>query len=425
MGLILVAALFVLLFLGVPVAFALAGATLFAIFFFTDMSVFVVGQQMFSSLDSFPLLAIPLFILAGKLMETGGISSRLIKLASAFCGHISGGYAASGVVACLFFGAISGSSAATVAAIGAILIPAMIKKGYSSSFSAASIAVSGELGVILPPSIPLIVYGVVAKVSIGSLFIAGILPGILLGLSLILTVYIIAKIKGFKDDVRKSTWKEKLDAVSDSSLALIMPLIILGGIYSGVFTPTEAAAVAVVYSFVVSVFVYKELKIQSLINVFGDAALMTAIIMIIVSGAGLMSWFLTINMIPQSIAEILVDVTANVVIFLVIVNLILLIVGMFFESTSAILILAPILVPVAMQFGIDPVHFGIIMIVNLAIGMVTPPVGVNLFVSCQIAKISLEEITKGLAPFFITLIINLMLVTYIPIISTWLPGMMR
>lgn len=425
MALILVVTLFALLFLGVPVAFALAGATLFAIVFFTDMSSFVVGQQMFSALDSFPLLAIPLFILAGKLMETGGISSRLIKLASSFCGHISGGYAASGVVACMFFGAISGSSAASVAAIGAILIPAMVKRGYSPKFSAASIAVSGELGVIIPPSIPLIVYGVVAKVSIGSLFIAGIVPGLLLSTTLILTVYIIAKIKGFEEDEKKATWKERLDALCDASLALIMPIIILGGIYSGVFTPTEAAAVAVIYAFVVSVFIYKELKIQSLINVCGEAAVMTAIIMIIVAGAGLLSWFLTINMIPQSIAQMLVDVTANVIIFLLIVNLILLVVGMFFESTSAILILAPILVPVAAQFGIDPIHFGIIMIVNLAIGMVTPPVGVNLFVSCQIAKISLEDISKGLLPFFITLIVNLMLVTYIPVISTWLPSMMQ
>lgn len=424
MTLILLATLITLLFLGIPVAFALAGATLFVILFFTDMSASVVAQQMFSSLDSFPLLAIPLFILAGKLMETGGISLRLIKLASAFCGHISGGYAASGVIACMFFGAISGSSAASVAAIGAILIPAMVKRGYSPRFAAASIAVSGELGVIIPPSIPLIVYGVVAKVSIGSLFVAGIVPGVLLGLSLMLTVYIIAKLKGFKDNVEKSTWKEKIKAISDASLALIMPIIILGGIYSGIFTPTEAAAVAVIYAFVVSVFIYKELKIQSLIHVCGEAALMTAIIMIIVAGAGLLSWFLTINMIPQSTATFLVEISTNVIVFLLIVNVVLLIVGMFFESTSAILILAPILVPVAVQFGIDPIHFGMIMIVNLAIGMVTPPIGVNLFVSCQIAKISLEEISKGLLPFFATLIINLIIVTYVPAISTWLPGLM-
>lgn len=425
MTLALVVALLALLFLGVPVAFSLAGATLFAIFFFTDMSPLVVGQKMFSALDSFPLLAIPLFILAGKLMETGGISSRLIKLASAYCGHISGGYAASGVVACMFFGAISGSSAASVAAIGAILIPAMVDKGYSPRFAAASIAVSGELSAIIPPSIPLIVYGVVAKVSIGTLFIAGIVPGVLLGLSLMFTVYVIAKIKGFDEGASKSTWKEKIAAVYDALLALLMPVIILGGIYSGIFTPTEAAAVAVVYSFIISVFVYKELDIKSLGRVFGSAALTTAVIMIIVAGAGLMSWFLTVNMIPQSAAEVLVDISTNVVVFLLIVNVILLVVGMFFESTSAILILAPIFVPVAAQFGVDPVHFGMIMIVNLAIGMVTPPVGVNLFVSCQIAKLSLEEISKGLIPFFATLLINLAIVTYIPSVSTWLPGLMR
>jgi C4-dicarboxylate transporter, DctM subunit len=421
--LLLVLLLFILLFLSVPVAFAMAASTILIIFFFTDIPMQVTVQRMFASVNSLPLLAIPLFILAGKLMENGGISKRLINLATAFVGHTAGGYAAVGVISCMFFGALSGSSAATVAAIGSILIPAMIKRGYEPKFAAGSIAVSGELGSIIPPSIPMILYAVVTGTSIGSMFIAGIIPGILLGLGLIGFVFFVSKKEGYGGDIEKATWKMKGKAIYDAAFALFMPIIILGGIYGGVFTPTEAAAVAVLYALIVGKFVYKELKLGSLIKVFADAAITTSTIMIIISAAGLLSWYLTRNMIPQKAAAFLTEFTGNAFIFLIFVNIFLLIVGMFFEASAAILILAPILLPIATQFGIDPVHFGIIIIVNLAIGMVTPPIGVNLFISCKIANLSLEQITRGVLPFLLLLIINLLIVSYVPFLSTWLPSL--
>ncbi|HEY8528803.1 MAG TPA: TRAP transporter large permease [Paenibacillaceae bacterium] len=421
---VLLVLMFVLLFLSVPIAFAMAAATIVSVYVFSDFPIEVVTQKMFTALDSFPLLAIPLFVLAGKLMETGGISRRLINLASAFVGHTAGGYAAVGVVTCLFFGTMTGSSAATVAAIGSILIPAMISRGYSPRFSAGAIAVPGELSSIIPPSIPMILYGVTTGTSIGTIFIAGVIPGIILGLMLLATVFVISKRHGYGGDVEKANWREKLKAIKESAAAMFMPVIILGGIYAGVFTPTEAAAVAVLYALIIGKFVYKELKIRSLIGFFAEAAITTASIMIIIAAAGLLSWYLTLNMIPQQAAEFLTEISGNHIVYLLLVNLLLLIVGMFFEASSAILVLAPILTPVAIQFGIDPVHFGIIMIVNLAMGMVTPPVGVNLFVSCQIANISLEEVTKGVLPFYIVLLFNILLISYWPALSMWLPSLM-
>ena len=421
---LLLVLLFVLLFLSVPIAFAMAAATIVSVYVFSDFPIEVVTQKMFTALDSFPLLAIPLFVLAGKLMEIGGISRRLINLASAFVGHTAGGYAAVGVVVCLFFGTMTGSSAATVAAIGSILIPAMISRGYSPRFSAGAIAVPGELSSIIPPSIPMILYGVTTGTSIGTIFIAGVIPGIILGLMLLATVFVISKRHGYGGDVEKANWRDKLKAIKESAAAMFMPVIILGGIYAGVFTPTEAAAVAVLYALIIGKFVYKELKIRSLIGFFAEAAITTASIMIIIAAAGLLSWYLTLNMIPQQAAEFLTEISGNHIVYLLLVNLLLLIVGMFFEASSAILVLAPILTPVAIQFGIDPVHFGIIMIVNLAMGMVTPPVGVNLFVSCQIANISLEEVTKGVLPFYIVLLFNILLISYWPALSMWLPSLM-
>ena len=425
MTLFLIILLFVLLFLSVPVAYAMAGATIITIYFFTDIPMQVTVQRMFASVNSFPLLAIPLFILAGKLMENGGISKRLINLATAFVGHTAGGYAAVGVIACMFFGALSGSSAATVAAIGSILIPAMINKGYKPRFAAGSVAVAGELGAIIPPSIPMILFGVVTGTSIGSMFIAGVIPGILLGLGLIVFVYIVSKKKGYGGNIEKATWKMRFKALYDAIFALFMPVIILGGIYGGIFTPTEAAAVAVLYALIIGQFVYKELNFRSLIKIFGDAAVTTCTIMIIIAAAGLLSWYLTRNLVPQQAAAFLNDVTGNVYIFLLFVNILLFIVGMFFESSAAILILVPILFPIALDYGVDPVHFGIIFIVNLAVGMVTPPVGVNLFISCKIANISLEEITKGILPFLVLLVINVLIISYVPIISTWLPSLAK
>ncbi|NEU31075.1 TRAP transporter large permease [bacterium LRH843] len=422
MALVMLISLLVFMLLSVPIAFSLGLSSIVAILIEGKLPYELLIQRMFASIDSFALLAIPFFVLAGKIMGTGGISRRLVDLSTSFIGHISGGMAIVTVVASMLFGAISGSSAATVAALGTILIPAMINKGYSKRFAAGTQAVSGELGVIIPPSIPMILYGVSTGTSVGAMFLAGIIPGILTGLVLMITVYIIAKIKGYSSDDR-APWKDRWNAFKDATFALLMPIIILGGIYGGIFTPTESAAVAVAYSLIVGLFIYKEIKVKDLLPMLGESAVLSAIIMVIVSAAGLFGWILTKGMIPQQAAAIIADFTTSKILFLLLVNLFLFFVGMFFETGSAIIILAPILLPVALTFGVDPVHFGMIMIVNLAMGMCTPPVGVNLFISSRIAGISLEEITMGVLPFLLVLIINLLILTFFPVISLWLPSL--
>lgn len=328
------------------------------------------------------------------------------------------------VVTAMFFSAISGSSAATTAAIGSILIPAMVKKGYDIRFAGATQAVSGELGVIIPPSIPMILFGISAGVSIGDLFIAGFLPGIMIGGSLILVCWYISKRRGYKGETG-ITWSHRWQAFKEALLALLMPVIILGGIYGGFFTPTEAAVIAVLYALIVGVFVYREVKWKQLVEIFSKSAITTSIIMIIISAAGMFGWILTREQVPQKIAAAFTAFSDNPIIFLALINLLLIFVGMFFETSASIIILAPLLTPIAVQLGIDPVHFGMIMIVNLAMGMVTPPVGVNLFVACQIAGIKLEELTKALIPFFIMLIVDILIITYVPAISTWLPSLLK
>ncbi|MCM3763239.1 TRAP transporter large permease [Alkalihalobacillus oceani] len=412
--------MFILLLISVPVAFSIGLASIVVMLIFTDINLVVAIQRMFASIDSLPLLAVPLFILAGSLMGAAGLSQRLINLASSFVGHIAGGYAIVAVVASMFFGAISGSSVATVAAIGAFLIPAMIQKGYTKRFAAATQATAGELGAIIPPSIPMIIYGVVTGTSVGSLFIAGIVPGVTLAFILCIFIYFYSKKKGFVGKPTKDTWQQKLVAIKEAVLALIMPIIILGGIYGGIFTPTEAAAIAAFYAFIIGFFVYRKIKIKHIVRIFGESALTTSTIMIIISAAGMFSWLLTQGRFPHQAAEMLNGISESTVVFLLIVNLLLLILGMFFEMSAAIIILAPIITPIAMAYGIDPIHFGMIMIINLAIGMVTPPVAVNLFMSCKIAGISLEEITKGIIPYLLLLIGFLLLIDFIPHLSLWL-----
>ncbi|WP_286885781.1 TRAP transporter large permease [Aneurinibacillus sp. UBA3580] len=416
--------LLVLLLLSVPVAISLGLASSIAFMLEGNMPLVVLMQRMFSALDSFPLMAIPFFILAGSLMETGGISRRLVNLANSLAGGLTGGLAVVTVITAMFFSAISGSSAATTAALGSILIPAMVKRGYDVGFAGATQAVSGELGVIIPPSIPMILFGISAGVSIGDLFIAGFLPGVLIGLSLILLVWYLAKQKGYKGE-EGITWAMRAKAFKEAFLALLMPVIILGGIYGGFFTPTEAAVVAVVYAFIVGVFVYREVKWKDLVDIFSRSSITTSIIMIIIANAGMFGWILTREQIPQKVAEMFTTFSDSPYVFLILVNILLLFVGMFFETSASIIILAPLLTPVAMALGIDPVHFGMIMIVNLAMGMVTPPVGVNLFVACQIANIKLERLTKALLPFFFVLILDILIVTYVPAISTWLPSLLK
>ena len=419
MLLILMLSLFVLLALSVPIAVAIGLSSVIAIVFASDLPINVLAQKAFTSIDSFPLMAIPFFIFAGTLMEKGGIARRLVRFASSLVGRMTGGLGMVVVVTSMFFAAISGSGIAATAALGSILIPAMIKKGYDRSYAGALQAISGELGVIIPPSVSMILFGVAASVSIGDLFIAGILPGILIGISLMLAVFIISKIKGYKGDAdlpKGEIWA----SFKDSILALLMPVIILGGIYGGIFTPTEAAAVAVAYAFIIGVFVYKEIKIKDLVSIFSKSMTMTSIVMFIIANAGIFAWVLTREGVPQKLAMFFGNLTDSPIVFLLIINILLFVIGMFFDGSVAIIILAPLFTPIAVSLGIDPIHFGMIMITNLAIGMCTPPLGVNLFVSCQIANIRLEQITKAILPFIAIMIINVLLISYIPQISLFL-----
>ena len=424
MLLILLVSLALLLIMSVPIAVAVGLSSLLAIMFGSDLPLSVVTQKIFTSIDSFPLMAIPFFIFAGTLMEQGGIAKRLVRFANALVGRFTGGLGMVVVVTAMFFGAISGSGIATTAALGSILIPAMIKKGYDKSYAGALQATAGELGVIIPPSVSMILFGVAASVSIGDLFIAGILPGILIAVSLLIGVFILSKIKGYKGETdlpKGEIWA----AFKDATLALLMPIIILGGIYGGVFTPTEAAAVAVAYSFIVGTFVYKEIKIKNLLEILSRSVMSTSIVMFIIANAGLFAWVLTREAVPQKMALFFGSVTESPIVFLLIINIMLLVVGMFFDGSVAIIILAPLLTPIAVSMGIDPIHFGMIMITNLAVGMCTPPLGVNLFVSCQIAGIRLEQITKAILPFVFILIIDVMIISYVPAISTFLVHLFR
>ena len=382
----------------------------------SDAHMLISVKEMFNSINKFPLAAIPFFILAGNIMETGGISRRLVEFAKSLVGGMQGGLPMTCVLTCMIFAAVSGSSVATTFAIGTVLIPALIKHGYPTTWAAALQATSAELGVIIPPSIPMILYGVSAEVSIGELFIAGFGPGIFIGLSLMLFVWVFCRIKGWgKNDgdgrlsVGKATWQ--------AGWALMMPVIILGGIYGGIFTPTEASAVAVFYALIVGMGIYREIKFKHLFNILRKSVLSSAVIMFIIANAGLFAFLITRAGVPDAIGHWLQDVLKSPAYFLLGVNAALFVIGMFIETSAAIIVLAPILAPVAMHFGIDPVHFGLIMVVNLALGMITPPFGVNLFAACTVARISLDRMIKDLIPFVLVVLACLMVVTYVPGLS--------
>ena len=381
-----------------------------------NVNMLISVKEIFSSINKFPLAAIPFFILAGNLMETGGISRRLVEFGRSIVGGVQGGLPMTVVLTCMIFAAVSGSSVATTFAIGAILIPALIRYGYPTPYAAALQATSAELGVIIPPSIPMILYGVSAEVSIGELFIAGFGPGLFIGLSLMLFVWLYCKWKGWgKNDgegrlpVGKATWQ--------AGWALMMPVVILGGIYGGIFTPTEAAAVSVFYALLVGTVIYREIGLKDLYAILRKSVLSSAVIMFIIANAGLFAFLLTRAGVPETIGVWLQEVLKSPAMFLLGVNAALFIIGMFIETSAAILVLAPILAPVAIRFGIDPVHFGLVMVVNLALGMITPPFGVNLFAACTVAKISLDRIIKDLIPFIGVILTCLMLISYIPEIS--------
>ena len=382
----------------------------------TGVNMVITVKEMFSAINRFPLAAIPFFILAGNLMETGGISKRLVEFAKSIVGGVQGGLPMTCVLTCMIFAAVSGSSVATTFAVGAIIIPALIKHGYPTSYAAALQATSAELGVIIPPSIPMILYGVSAEVSIGELFIAGFGPGLLISAVLMLFVYIYCRIKGWgKNDgdgrlsFGKATWQ--------AGWALLMPVIILGGIYGGIFTPTEASAVAVFYALVVGVVIYREITLANLFAILRKSVLSSAVIMFIIANAGLFAFLITRAGVPDTIGRWLEAVLQTPALFLLGVNAALFLIGMFIETSAAIIVLAPILAPVAVHFGIDPVHFGLIMVVNLALGMITPPFGVNLFAACTVAKISLDRIVTHLVPFVLVILGCLMVITYVPSIS--------
>jgi C4-dicarboxylate transporter, DctM subunit len=382
----------------------------------SNANMLISVKEMFNSINKFPLAAIPFFILAGNLMETGGISRRLVEFAKSIVGGVQGGLPMTCVLTCMIFAAVSGSSVATTFAIGAILIPALIKHGYPVTYAAALQATSAELGVIIPPSIPMILYGVSAEVSIGELFIAGFGPGLLIGGALMLFVYLYCKWKGWgknDGDGRLPFGKATLQA----GWALLMPVIILGGIYGGIFTPTEASAVAVFYALVVGIVIYREITLANLYTILRKSVISSAVIMFIIANAGLFAFLITRAGVPEAIGLWLQSVLKSPGYFLLGVNAALFIIGMFIETSAAIIVLAPILAPVAQHFGIDPVHFGLVMVVNLALGMITPPFGVNLFAACTVARISLDRIVKQLIPFVLVVLACLMVVTYVPSLS--------
>ncbi|AWX58829.1 MULTISPECIES: TRAP transporter large permease [Brevibacillus] len=424
MGTILFVTLLVLLILNVPIGVALGLSVVVVFMLEGNIPLLVVIQKMFNGTDSFPLMAIPFFLLAGKLMETGGISARLIRFANTIVGNLPGGLAIVAVMGCTFFAAISGSSAATTAAVGGILIPHMVKKGYNIRFSAALHATGGTIGVMIPPSVPMVLYGVAASASISDLFIAGIGPGILVAISLILYSYWISKKNGWGGG-EKHTPKEIWEAFKDAILAILMPIIILGGIYGAIFTPTEAAVVAVIYGLVVGLFVYREIKWKDLGEIFAGSASMTAVIMLIIATANAFGYLMTRENIPQEIAQFMLGITDSTIITLLIINILLLILGTFMETAVTIILLTPILLPITNSLGIDPVLFGVIMVVNSAIGMLTPPVGINLLVAGNIAKLQNTEIERAVIPFLVIMIVDLLLITYIPEISLFLVNLSK
>jgi len=423
-GIVLFGSMMILFVLKVPIAFALGLSSVITIVLFMNVPLTLVPQRLFTSMDSFTFMAVPFFVLAGTIMSKGGISERLVAFANALVGHLSGGLGLVSVVTCMFFAAVTGSAAATTAAVGGIMIPAMVERKYDIRFASAVNASGGTIGVILPPSIPFITYGVLTGTSISALFIAGIGPGIIMGLFLCIAVFIISKKRGYREPVTASSlevWRTFRRAI----LALLMPFIILGGIYSGVFTPTESAVIAVMYGFVVSKFIYRSVTWREMGGVLSQAAVTSAQIMILIASASLFGWVLAVNRIADAIAGQFLAISDNVIIILLLINVLLLIMGAFLDTIAALIILVPILFPVAMELGVDPVHFGMIICVNLAVGMVTPPFGACLFVASSIAKIKLEAILSQMGPFLIALLCAILLVTYFAPLSMFLPGLMR
>jgi C4-dicarboxylate transporter DctM subunit len=416
----------VLMLTGMPVSISLGLTVLTFLFVFTDVPLESVALKLFTGIEKFEIMAIPFFILAGNFLTHGGVARRMIDFATAMVGQFRGGLGISAVFACALFAAVSGSSPATVVAIGSIMMPAMVRAGYRKDFGVGVVASAGGLGILIPPSIVMVMYAVTTNSSIGALFMAGVVPGILLALFLGFTTWYRANKFDFPREPKRS-WGERLQAFRKAIWGLFLIVVVMGGIYSGMFTPPEAAAMSAVYAFVIAIFVYKDLKLSDVPTVLLNSANMSAMLLYIITNAVLFSFILTNEQIPQSIATWLMESGIGVIGFLIAVNILLLIMGNFMEPSSIILITAPILFPIAMTLGIDPIHFGVMITVNMEIGMITPPVGLNLYVASGIAKMGLTDCTKAVWPWLFTMLVFLMLITYVPEISIWLPkqlGMM-
>jgi len=423
---VIFALLFGLMLTGMPVSISLGLTVLVYLFTMTTVPIESVALKLFTGIEKFEIMAIPFFILAGNFLTHGGVARRMINFASSMVGHWHGGLGLAGVLACALFAAVSGSSPATVVAIGSIILPAMVKQGFPARFGAGVITTSGALGILIPPSIVMVMYAVATNTSVGQLFIAGIIPGIVLATMLGLTTWWRAR----KNDYPRQpvvSWRERLRAFRDSVWGLLLIVVVIGGIYTGIFTPTEAAAMSAVYAFIVAVFVYKDMPLSKVPKVLLDSANMSAMLLYIITNAVMFSYLLTSEQIPQELAAWMLDKGLGIVTFLLVVNVLLLLAGNVMEPSSIVLIMAPILFPVAIKLGIDPVHFGIMMVVNMEVGMCHPPVGLNLYVASGITKMGITELTIAVWPWLLTMLVFLVLVTYWPALSIWLPrtlGMM-
>lgn len=422
-ALIIFVLLLALMLTGMPISISLGLTVLTFLFTMTQVPIESVALKLFTGIEKFEIMAIPFFILAGNFLTHGGVARRMINFATAMVGHWHGGLALGGVVACALFAAVSGSSPATVVAIGSIIMPAMVRQGYPKGFGAGVITTSGALGILIPPSIVMVMYSVSTNTSVGKLFMAGVVPGLMLATLLGLTTWYLAKKHNYPR-MPKASWAERFTAFRKSAWGLLLIVIVMGGIYTGVFTPTEAAAMSAVYAFVVAVFVYKDMGMKQVPKVLLDSASMSAMLLYIITNAVLFSFLMTSENIPQAMAGWIMDKGFGVISFLLVVNVLLLLAGNVMEPSSIVLIMAPILFPVAMTLGIDPVHFGIMMVVNMEVGMCHPPVGLNLYVASGITKMGISELTVAVMPWLLTMLGFLLLVTYVPQISLWLPNLL-
>ncbi|MGQ0596742.1 TRAP transporter large permease [Aquabacterium sp.] len=422
-GIIIFAVLLALMLTGMPVSISLGLTVLTFIFGFTQVPLESVALKLFTGIEKFEIMAIPFFILAGNFLTHGGVARRMINFATSMVGHWHGGLALAGVLACALFAAVSGSSPATVVAIGSILLPAMAKAGFPNKFGAGVITTSGALGILIPPSIVMVMYSVSTNTSVGALFLAGVIPGIVLASMLGFTTWWRARKFGYPRQP-KATFAQRIKALKDSFWGLLLIVVVMGGIYTGIFTPTEAAAMAAVYAFIIAVFVYKDMGLKDVPRVLLNSANMSAMLLYIITNAVLFSFVLANENIPQQLADWLVGMGLGQIAFLLVVNILLLVAGNFMEPSSIVLIMAPILFPVAVKLGIDPIHFGILIVVNMEVGMCHPPVGLNLYVASGITKMGITELTVAVWPWLLTMLAFLVLVTYWPGLSLWLPHLL-